>query len=562
MPLPFIIAGLAAVGAAAVGASAQSDAKETNERAQEVVKDAQHLYNQAKNSLEQAKKKTETSLMKLGHAKKNVMETSMNQFLTAYGRIKNIELSESVGLNELKNFTLNEQDVLQLREMSDIYESQFSSGAAGAATGAVIALAASGSLPVVSGALSAAGSALALGEVSMAAGLAGSALSFGAAMTPLAAIVAPAMLFSGISASMKADENLEKARTTYAEAERAAEEMQTSEVLCNAISDRSEMFDQLLFNLNGMFSDCTALLDGVINKKRGIFKKKHVDARKFSEDELKLVAVTRALASAVKAVIDTPILTTDGVVTDESESVYDRVSDGVQSFKQDVRTVKAISYNAKPIPAKVPKKTRHTRTENKAERRLGQPHVHTNLGRNIFALLCGCLLAYLLIRVPTVNVHVLNWVLPNRSRIDSLLLTALFTSSSILMIMDNYTENGFFKLIKKICCLAMGGVFSYFYYACCREFAMLNHHVAWSVGVLIGGLLLLGVCLPDKNMQVNSMRCTLTRISAAVSFYAMALLVYVLLCNVIGMSIGISRIITTVLYALFAFTSAFYFEIE
>ena len=298
MPLPLIIAGLAAT---AIGIGAQADAKDTNERAQKIANDAQSLYNTSKQSLENAQKITEKSLITLGTSKKNVLETSVKQFLTAYARIKNIELSESVGLNEIQKFSIDKQDTLQLQQMSDIYESTFSSGVAGAATGAVITLAASGSLPIVTGLLSTAGSALTIGELGVAANIAGSALSFSAAMTPLSAIAAPVVLFSGISASMKADENLEKANTMYGEAESASEQMKTSEVLCQAISDRAAMFDSLLSDLNIMFAQCTALLDGVTKKR---IKKNSVDARKLTEDELKLVAVTRALAGAVKAVID------------------------------------------------------------------------------------------------------------------------------------------------------------------------------------------------------------------------------------------------------------------
>ena len=100
----------------------------------------------------------------------------------------------------------------------------------------------------------------------------------GLAMTPLAAIAAPVVLFTGISSSFKADENLEKAKTMYAEAEAAAEKMKISETLCTAISDRSKMFDGLLHELDDMFRDCTVLLEVMIYKKTGIFKGKVVDA--------------------------------------------------------------------------------------------------------------------------------------------------------------------------------------------------------------------------------------------------------------------------------------------
>ena len=252
MPIPFLLAGLTA-GAAVVGLGAQMSAKDVNEKAQRLAKAAEDLYNDSKATLDEAQKQTEQSLLLLGNSKRNVLETSMNQFLDVYEQIKDIEISESIGVEEISNFTLDEQGALEIRQMSNIYHSTFSSGSAGAATGAVIALAASGSLPVVTGVLSTAGSALVAGEVGAAAGLAGSALSFGAAMTPLVAIAAPALLFSGISASLKADENLEKAQTMYAEAESAAEEMKTAKLLCEAISKRADMFDGVLSELNEMF---------------------------------------------------------------------------------------------------------------------------------------------------------------------------------------------------------------------------------------------------------------------------------------------------------------------
>lgn len=342
---------LIALGAAAIGVGAQADAKETNERAQRIADEAESLYNSSRHSLELAQVKTEESLLKLGNEKKDVLATSVNQFLTVYDSIKNIELSESVGLDEIKSLTLEKQDALQLREMTNIYQSTFSSGASGAATGAVIALAASGSLPIVTGALSVAGTALTVGEIGMAAELAGSALSFGAAMTPLAAIAAPAVLFSGISASMKADENLEKAETMYAEAESASEQMKISEVLCVAIAERAEMFTSLLDNLNPLFSSCTAILDGVTRKKKGTFKNKIVDAKTFTEDELKLVAVTRSLAGAVKTIIDTPILTNDGDLSTNSEVIYDDMSKRLTAFTKAVNEVKNVNYDAKVISA-------------------------------------------------------------------------------------------------------------------------------------------------------------------------------------------------------------------
>lgn len=350
MPIPFLLAGLSAVAGLA-GLGGHMSAKEMNEKAQNISMEAQELYNASKASLEKVQNETEKSLLKLGYSKKKTLDYSMKQFLDLYERIKHISIRESVGLNEISNFKIEPQDVIQLREMSNIYSSSIKSGATGAAAGAVVALAASGSLSIVTSGLSIAGSFLAAGEVSAAAGIAGSALSFGAAMTPLAAIAAPVVLFTGISASMKADENLEKAQAMHAEAEAACEKMKVSETLCKAISDRSEMFNDLLVQLDGMFSECTSLLEEVIRKKYKRIFKKEITSDDFSDNDLKLVAVTRSLAGAVKAVIDTPILTKDGNISDESQEIYNQTTYKLPDFSKAVEEVKAIDYDEKPVIA-------------------------------------------------------------------------------------------------------------------------------------------------------------------------------------------------------------------
>ena len=530
MPVPAILAGLAAVGAAAVGIGAQANAKETNERAQSIANDAQNLYNDAKYSLEVAQGKTEHALLNLGNAKKKVLETSINQFFIAYDRIKNIEMSESVGLDEIKNFSLEKQDAIQLREMSNIYQSTFSSGVAGAATGAVIALAASGSLPVVTGTLSVAGSALAAGEIGIAAGLAGSALSFGAAMTPLAAIAAPALLFSGISASIKADENLEKARTMYAEAEVAAEKMKTSEVLCAAISDRADMYDNLLDELNGMFSYCTGMLDGVTRKKMGVFKNKTVDARRFTEEELKLVAVTRSLAGAVKAVIDTPILTADGAVSSESEAVYEDTTKRLPVFVEAVDDVKNTRYSAKPIVAATPKSSQSR-----------QNGGILGATRNVLAMIAGLFMA------PFIQGMVA----------DTFVVGLLAFATTTLLIMNNDVKTGFFKLVKNICCILMGAGFCLLFWNTCQTIVYMNHYIISSIIIGFISMVVFGVSIPSKGKNVGNIKRTMARFFGCVLFFTIAILVYAFLYKFIGIAHTISAILTVVAYALFAFASAY-----
>lgn len=335
MPLPFILGGLA-VGAGVLGAAGHAAAKDDNEEAQRIAEKAEKKYKKAKKSLKRSQKETEASLLALGNSKEAVLKGSIQQFLQAYDRIKNIELKESSGLNELSGFMIDKQDTLQLRELSNIYESSLLSGAAGAAAGTAIVLAASGTMPIVGAGLSMAGASLALGDIGLAAGCAASGLAAGLelAAAPLVPILGPALFLTGFSASMKADENLEKARAMKAEAKAAVEKMKIAETMCTAISDRAKMFDKLLVELNEMFSECTAKLSEMVNQKADKTVGDVIDAQRLTEDELKLVAVTRSFAGAVKAVIDAPILNKDGGLCKESKEFYYSTAEKLPMFSQ------------------------------------------------------------------------------------------------------------------------------------------------------------------------------------------------------------------------------------
>ena len=347
--IPLLIA-----GAAALAGVAHLSANSTNEKAERRAAEAKQLYDSAKKSLEKSKAETESALEKLGLEKWAVLNGSMAQFRVDFAKLKAIDWRESKGLDELVNFSIDEKSMLEIQKMTEIYASALSSGVAGAAAGTVAALAATGSLTLVAQMMGTAGSALVLGEAGIAAGLAGSALSLGAAMTPLAAVAAPIVLFTGISAMMNADDNLDKANEMYAEADAAAAEMGVSETLCKGITERSQMFQRLLHDLNILFINCVKLMAAVIQKKerRGflgsIFRRK-ITAADFAPEELRLFAVTGSIAKAIKTIIDTPILMPNGEISSQVDTTYQRVQKQLPAIKHDVETVRSVDYHVKPL---------------------------------------------------------------------------------------------------------------------------------------------------------------------------------------------------------------------
>jgi len=348
MPIPFLVVG--ALVAGAYGAKKHSDAKQKNIKAMEVQEEAQAVFNRAMYELNQAQENTKKALTRLGRNKQRAMETTFVQFSNAFNKIKNIEITNSVGSNELQNLMIDTGDILDIKQMADIYNQSISSAAAGSATGALIAIAAGGYVPVMTGMMSAAGSAVAIGEVGLASGIAGSALSIGAAVTPLAAIAGPALLFSGLTANSKAQGNLNRAQTTLSEANREAEKMKTMSQKCYAISQSGDMFNKLLKQLHALFMETNSLMCDMITKKtNSILGSDMVDVRKLTDDEKKLIAVTRSLAGAVKAIIDMPMISQDGELILKSKQQCEHMKSLIPVFTEKVEAVKKIAYKTVPV---------------------------------------------------------------------------------------------------------------------------------------------------------------------------------------------------------------------
>lgn len=522
MPIPILLGALA-VGAGVVGAGGHLAAKDTNERALRVADNAQDLYNNAKKSLEQAQVLTEKALLELGYQKKNILDSSMRIFLNSYEKVKNIELKESVGLYELSNFAIDEQGAIQLREMTDIYSSTIKSGATGAAAGAVIALATSDLAAV---------------------GIAGSALSFGAAMTPLAAVAAPVVLFTGISASMKADENLEKANAMYAEAEEASEKMKISETLCKVISKKSDMFNNLLVELNSMFAECVVMMAGVISKKEGRFFKKKLSSNDFTEDELKLMAVTRSLAGAVKSVIDTPILSNDGNIVNESERIYEQAVEKLPVFNNVVEEVRQIDFKVKTIDATIDSKNNirvNTYSEsNSILRKI----------RNFFAFAIGFIVATTFAESLALTITQASdrfWFLDSLSVNTVSLWLVIFSTLTIII--------GHFRSEKIInCCGFLASVgMSLLYVQFCRTAEMMNHYIVFSVAMMIIALVLRNFF--DGKKKKWSCGSYMSSICFSLALFSFFYLLYAFMSNLIGISAVFCLVLSTILNAVSVFSS-------
>ena len=105
MPIPFLFIGIGA-GAAALGIGKtvkagidQKDANETNNR-------AQNLANQATQAANRSREASGKAVTDLGKQKIFVLDHSMKPFIESFEKLRNVELTNSIGMVELKNFKI------------------------------------------------------------------------------------------------------------------------------------------------------------------------------------------------------------------------------------------------------------------------------------------------------------------------------------------------------------------------------------------------------------------------------------------------------------------------
>lgn len=331
MPIPFILGAIAA-GTAAVGIGKgikagidQSDANSTNESAEYIAKKAADEANVCR-------KNSGDAINALGQTKLSVLNGSVKSFVDVFEKIHNIELTNSVGLDELQKFKLDKQSFSELKKIQTVAASIAGGIAGGAAAGAVTAFGACSAavtfgaastgtaIATLSGAAATNATLAFLGGGSLAAG--GLGVAGGAAI--LGGLAAgPALAVMGFIVGAKASENKDNAYANLAKSKEFREEMGVVKAQCKAIRMRAAMFERLLLKLNAIFEPLIYALENIV-------RTSGTDYSRYSRKDRAVVAASMSVAGAIKKILDTPLLTEDGKLTDASEKVVPNIQNLIE----------------------------------------------------------------------------------------------------------------------------------------------------------------------------------------------------------------------------------------
>lgn len=330
MAIPLLFIG-AAVATGAVGGTKTIKAVSDNSKAGQINEIANQSIENARDELDRQRKEVGAALESLGKEKLAILNRNVTDFVTTFEKIKNIDFQSSIGLEELKNLHIDQDTFRELRELGSFALGVAGGAAAGAVGGALTAVGAYGAAMTFATASTGTAISALSGAAATNATLAffggGSIASGGLGMVGglyvLGGLVAgPALMVMGMITEAQSKETLEKALSNKAQADEIVESLNAASVQCSAIRRRTYMFYNLLAHLDSLF------LPQIWNM-QDIVENEGVDYRAYTLESKKAIAAAASTACTIKAVLDTPILTPEGELTEASENVTKEIGERI-----------------------------------------------------------------------------------------------------------------------------------------------------------------------------------------------------------------------------------------
>lgn len=290
MPLPLLFIGIAAAsGMLGIGGAVKAGVDTNN--AKRINKNANELVQQSTDCLNAQRLACGNALTQLGAEKLSVLNGTLSAFLDVFTQIKNVDFGETEGLDGAAQALAFASTGTAISALSG-----------SAATNATLAFFGGGSL--AAGGLGMAGGTAVLGGL----------------------VAGPALLVMGLVAGKAAKKGLEKAYTNRAEAIQIAAQLNTASLQCETIRRRTYMFYNLLARLDSYFMP-------LIHRMGDIVKIEGDDYSQYSAESKTVIASCASVAVSIKSVLDTPLLTDDGLLTDASEGT----ATNIEGFLKNMR---------------------------------------------------------------------------------------------------------------------------------------------------------------------------------------------------------------------------------
>lgn len=318
MPLPFIL-GAAAIAAGLAGVKKGVDGIMDSREADDIQEEASDILNSAQRRIENARNNTSLAIQDLGKEKIQGAANELKEFIEHYSKLKNVRLSDSNIINDGNYLSIASEGSIKSMRVTALGASDLlGSGIAGIGAGALLGWGTYGGVMALGSASTGAAIAGLSGAAATNATLAwlgGGAIAAGGGGMALGTMVlggivaGPALLIAGGIFSSKAKEKLNNAYSNLAKAKKISSDIDKGIVELNYIRDTANQVRELVRKIRRY--------SGIANTELIRLTMIKTDWRLFTQDEKNSVAAAVKQAQLLKKIIDTPLLTEDGVLTNE-----------------------------------------------------------------------------------------------------------------------------------------------------------------------------------------------------------------------------------------------------
>lgn len=340
IPLIPIVSAIIAAATAGVGIKKGVNTGKNISETKTVSKKADTCAKEAQTRIENAQETAKEAIQDLGRLKIEVLTTTIYSFVNNFEQIKNVQLEESKGLNELQNLNLTQEELAELRQASLDAKGVAVNGIAAVGSGALLAY---GTYSVVmsglGGLLITATTGTALGTLhgvaavnATLAWLGGGALSaggFGMAggMLVLGGLaLGPALAVGGVLLESQSKKALNNAYSNLEKAREFDAQSKIITVALDGISERALQLKSVLENLNLLFSM-------QVNDLSYIVRNVGTDWSCFSEQEKNVIFGSVKTAQIVKVLLDVRLLNDNGSLNLDTQYALDKSKAFAEEFQ-------------------------------------------------------------------------------------------------------------------------------------------------------------------------------------------------------------------------------------
>lgn len=301
----------------------------------------QRKYNEAKkefdislNIYNESREKTKQTILKVVLMKKDIMQKYMTKFVKSYRRLNpQIEIRESLGIGELRKFSIDQKDVTEIENLSLAYKTYNQYKLGDKAANTALLMVQDGRVSELTNCMRdviRAGKMndaelkkikmddLKIKSIGVLAEFSTIGIEFG---------------FSGVSDAFASARNLQRSKVAVAELQKNKEILDTKVVIFNAIEQKAQEHLKLLNEFIPLMDEYVLQVAEIIRKKDNFLHLGRIKGSKFSEQEISMMAFTSSLVGAVKAIIDIPIISKDGGVSEAGNKKLQEMQGVIKNYK-------------------------------------------------------------------------------------------------------------------------------------------------------------------------------------------------------------------------------------